>query len=475
MRLTFVAACAFVGAGVAACGSFLSISDDDEGGGANGGASPTASDGGVGRIDIDANVAQCTAAYAPREGDLFATSTAVEGSTACSPTEPCALEVALDKARAANGARINLEQGVYVGDINVPANTSITGGWRPESKPGLGVTWTSICDQRLVYLRGASNAITVRVFDAPKTTLALLTILSPEAPAAPSESRIGILARGPTTNLTLDNVAISAAAGGGGANGAPGASGPVAGATCTQPSNGAAGGAGGSGAAAARHTFGSDGITPYSGGAGEAGGPGNAGSQGSSGPVVNTLGCANVDATLSCNNAAFCDERGPGGLPGCGGIGGGGGAPGASGGASIGVFVWDGARVEVRGGVIGASAGGAGGVGGAGGSGSAGGAGGVAPEVVAKCRATGGSVCTGYPNCQFTDQRTIGGGTQGGPGGSGGPGGQGSGGVGGPSFAILRGPDTSVDVRDNAQLLFAPPSGGGAPNGLPGLSGAIGP
>ncbi len=392
------------------------------------------------------------------------------------PTHPCGtLAAALQVVTHSGGAKdiIYIRAGTYVEQVTLSAGVTLQGGWIDTSG-----TWTRPCTGPAGATAAAATVIqapagagaTVLANYAGSSTLDSLTLQSMDPSAvAPSQSVYGVFATGATTRLTLHDVTIALAgggggpAGGGGANGAPGAG---AGG-CSGPASGNAGGQGSAGRPGAAGTYGAaTGFTPGAGGDGTAGGAGANGTAPAMPPTCADAGSGcepmmqGKAGTFVCACGGALSSCGTAGAFGCGGGGAPGGQGGAGGGASIGVFDWD-ALVSLTGGAIATGAGGPGGNGGMPGAQGAGTAGvaGAAPSIsvgLGDCFGVG----PGTPphSCLTCTKGFVSGqaGSAGGAGGAGGQGGQGGGGSGGDSYCFFQGgagvvePDPTVTCRAGA-------------------------
>lgn len=409
------------------------------------------------------------------------------------------LATALTKAKASLATRVY----AAVGDYTIPNTIILTaaengiiveGGWVKS-----GPNWSPECspNRRNYTTFVVESAMGVRVegLTVPGGFwhLTIATKSKGSSPGAQAgESVYGIFVAGQSTVLNLYDVDIVAGDGGDGGspalvpeetetsscNGHAGccttevgcgtAAGP------TPPGSPAPGSAAGSngvfglgGYEAAHGTAGVQGVRGYHGKAGGAGqdkgnvcriggscgicrdGGGNPACPGNCGPQVDP--------------SSMGPLRGEDGLCGCGGVGGAGGLGGRGGGASIALYVANGAEVAVQYSRLGAGTGGAGAAGGIGGIGGPGGFGSEGSDGSCTTGCYGG--CHGSCGCDISDSAT--GGTPGTRGGTGGQGATGGGGSGGPSIAIVTVTAGFTDLGNNELLHEAGGMGnGGAASGI---------
>lgn len=376
---------------------------------------------------------------------------------------PCAtIAHAQARAQVFERKRILIARGTYRESVTASSGFTFEGGWDV-----LGTSWIRTCVEpryaAVVIEAPETETTTLTATDlAEEVTLRALTLRS-KAVAGPGESLYGIAARGASTSVVLDGVAVEVAAGGDGVTGNVGPEGDAGLVGCSTGDAGV-GEDGELGLGADAGVFTVDGYQPASAGSGVDGTAGESGGPPGAGPCIACIKCI---GGLACDKSSDGTSCGGPGKPGCGGAGGVGGGPGHGGGASIGVFLWD-ARVSAIGGVIRVGAGGLGGGGGAGGAGGRGSLG---------DRGDPGRLCNVDCNgllltCGEITRATGPGGDAGAPGGRGGRGGQGGGGSGGPSFAIVRGGDAQITVSE-ATTLEHGDAGVSLGNGSPGMAGAL--
>ena len=379
----------------------------------------------------------------------------------CGPVAtPCkTIQGGILSAHTAGKSLLYVAPGLYYEAISLEPDLTVQGGVELA-----GAKWNPICNAQVtsavqIHPPPGVNATVVADSLGGTATLRAVTIESIDrSELAPGESVYGVIARGSSTNLVLDDVVIILAPG---ANGLDGDAGPPASGSGvgTCPGNdGANGGTGPHGPASDGGTVGEAGYHPGNGATGEVGLTGQAGVDGGVGQCQQ--GCA-----LTCGSACptqYGTVCAPSGKSGCGGPGGGGGTPGSGGGSSIAVFAW-GATVQITNSRLEPGSGGAGGSGGPGGPGGGGAVG--APGGQGVCITD----CPGNTTCNAAASNTLDGGSAGGKGGMGGRGGTGGGGAGGWACGYLRGGDASVTVT--ATTFVLPEAGvGGSPAGAAGLS-----
>jgi hypothetical protein len=409
--------------------------------------------------DLDVNTAQCDGGLQPVADDraVWVSGSVGDDSASCSRAAPCkTIAVALVKAQAANLHVVYLDSSTFNEALTLGAESTgltIQGGW--SSAGG----WTSNCDDSLTRVEAPDDAgsAAIDIQNANGVTLRLLTVRS-KATGGTAESIYAVRVR-TSQNVSLDNVALFAQAGGSGTQGGLGS--PDGG--CSPwPANGT-GAIGDAGSAGALSVPGQDGFIVAS------GGPGATGNQGANSPGA-TGTCASCATTCQCSLAcSTMQECGASGDGGCSGNGGGGGQGGQGGGVSVALYVSD-STVTATGGSMHAGPGGAGGNGGDGGAPGVGVQG--ATGATSTCY-TGATTGTCYNNCYcLANQTTIGGG-RGGDAGPGGGGGQGGGGAGGSVFLWASyGGSSNVNVAPStlAASGFAGAGGtGGQPNGVAGV------
>jgi hypothetical protein len=411
----------------------------------------------------------CSSQVVDAMNGIFVTRTGSSAGATCGTiATPCAaVQLGIDRASALGRSTVYVASGTYTESVNLAGGVTVQGGWSAS-----GTAWTPICTgnpaqaQAVTIVAPASANVTAAATNLGGTaTLQTLTIQSKaQSSVKPGESVYGIVATGASTQLVLDDVYVTAAAGGGGATGTAGDAGAPATGTCAA-GTGMTGTAGPSGPGADGGTFSSAGYSGGNGSAATAGGPGNNGTVG--GPPV----CADCVTTtscpaLSCTIGSTMHQCGTEGVSGCGGLGGGAGSGGGGGGSSIALFVWD-AHVSCNGGGLTAGSGGAGGGGGLGGDGGAG-TSGQAGMTTGMCGTSVGGVCA--TGCSITSPVTLSGGDAGGAGGTGGTGGQGGGGAGGWSCAYYQGGAGLVTLSSISNTAHGNPGTGGPPGGASGAA-----
>jgi hypothetical protein len=349
----------------------------------------------------------------------------------CTEAAPCAtIAAALALVAAGGKSIVYLDQGTYTEQVTLPAATvAIHGGWSFS-----GGTWTNCGGTNAtsiiaapVSANAAANATVVASANGT-WTLDTLTI-NDTITAATGQSLYGVFQTAGA--LTISNVAMNVAAGGGGT---PGTAGTLGGPpkTCTGAGTGASGVAGVVGAGAFNGTYAATGFVPSSGGTGN---PGFAGSNGVSpaAPACVTVDTVNCGGTYpACTTTPMSGQccAAAGGI-GCGSSAAGGGNPGSGGGASIGVFGGGGTTTFGPLVAIETGAGGAGGSGGAGGMGTGSTGAESSTEIDTKCGITTNPVGTKICGVAASAVGCTGPGSTGG---NSGVGGQGGGGAGGDSY-----------------------------------------
>ncbi len=385
---------------------------------------------------------------------------------------PChSLQMGLMQASTLGKSIVYAASGTYVESVSLAGGLSMEGAWGID-----GSTWSPRCDldaggASVVQAPAGQNVTITADSLNGAATLRLLTIESqPTATPGPmAQSLYGVVARGATTTLTLDEVIIDVAAGGDGVGGAPGvAASPAQGAGCPVTStNGAQGDAG---AASTGGQFGSGGFAPGAGALGGTGVPGPAGAAGSAGACRS--GCGQCLDTVHCSftseSAMVCGAQGQGG---CGGPGGLGGAGGGGGGSSIALYVWD-ALVTCVDTVFASGNGGAGAPGGVGGDGGAPttGAAGATATCETGCSFQCDAGCSSGPTCVLSSLPAAGG-AAGVTGQAGGKGGSGGGGAGGWSCGYYAGGSGSVTVAGASAFSVGDGGAGGSAGAASGVAG----
>jgi len=425
---------------------------------------PTNADGGTSDAADDSPDVVCPKATPDDATGVFVAAAGTTDATCGTRADPCkTIALGITRANAAGKAKVYVSRGVYVEHVVLTAGVRVEGGFDILADG----SWNRTCvDPRTaVTLRAPTNSeVTVTANDlGGKAELAFVRVESKaQAMVASGDSLYGVVARGATTTLALEEVDIEtgdAVAALGGKPGDAGADGAPTG--CTPPSTGANGPNGDGGAGAAAGTFGASLYVESPGGNGTAGGTGQIGTTAGAAPCVQCGSC-NGGCTFVANGPMQC---GTDGLAGCPGEGGGMGGGGLGGGSSVGLYAFN-ATVTVKGGRIkagDAGNGGAGGTGGTGGKGAAGTAGAQGLECTTSCsNATGTCV---------EIKSHAGPGTPGGNGGNGGNGGAGGGGAGGSSIAIFQG-GAGIVTTDSATTLAVGKLGkGGGSGGSAGANG----
>jgi hypothetical protein len=398
---------------------------------------------------------------------VFVAPGGMDGS-ACgaSMSAPCAtIGAALASAHFMVRGSVFVAPGTYIEAVSLVAGVTVQGGWQVA-----GTAWTYSCDpaaRSLVTIQAPSTsniAVLADSLTAP-AVLSRLTVAS-KASVQPGESLFGVVARGASTHLELDDVAVTARAGGDGPAGSVGMTGAAPSFSCSA-SDGADAIPGSIGSPAMAGVFNNAGYTASTGSTGAIGPTGHAGTAGTSGTQIRYAPCGGLCGFTLL--APYCTSSA--GANGCGGGGGTGGTGGGGGGSSVALYSYA-ASVVVHGGTFVAGNGGHGGPGGAGGSG-VGGSQGQAGSA-AKC---GAAICpdagvtgTDYDAGDAGEcvEITLAGGLTGGQGGTGGTGGQGGGGAGGSSYAIVGAGGATVQVDGAPPLTHGTPgtSLGNGPAGV---------
>ncbi|MGC4093028.1 MAG: hypothetical protein QM756_35105 [Polyangiaceae bacterium] len=406
----------------------------------------------------------CPGVPDPTKG-VFVSSGITQESDDCGSADLPCRSITRGITRALQLARRNVyvNGGSYPEAVTLPAGITVIGGY-----DRVGLSWEPRCTatRASAVVIDSPSAIGVLAEYVGDSELRTLTVRAQSAPGA-GESRIGVLARGASTALTLSDVNVIAGDAGAGANGAAGAAVAAPTMTCTMASDGAdATNVGADGAPAAAGSFDATGFKTavgVSGGAGEAGHNGAAGqascvtcSQGGQGCVYSPPSCTGADF-MSC---------GAPGIPGCGGVAGNPGLAGKGGGSSVGLLVWR-ASVHVLGGSLSARAGGPGGAGGDPSDGSLGGTGAKGADDT-RCVA-----CEPYfdgdgYSCAQGGPVPGGVGGVGTAGGKATRGGKGGSGASGHSYALVHSASTTVDVT-STRLVHATAAAGNA-GGLAGAA-----
>jgi hypothetical protein len=394
---------------------------------------------------------------------------------------------------------VNVDGGYAAGTWtrSLTATTTITGG--PQAVLASGVTGVTL---QLLSLSGLANsAVDPSVYGlrAVSSNLALEHVsVTAAAGSSGAGGTAGVGGTAGSGGVAGGNGSGAGGAGGAGGASSVGATGGNGGAGVTGINSGSNGDVGSGSAPGGAGLAGSAGIcnagSASSGGSGGVGGTGSAGSNGAvgSGGATSTAGAGSTWAGASGGNGTSGSNGSGGGgggsgggsdYPGgpldleclsasSGGGGGGGGGGGASSAGEGGVFGGGSFGIYLWNSVISIDAAskvaaGVGGAGGPGGNAVAGAGGG-----------TGGSGGLGWPG---TTQVGSGGpGNAGGPGGAGGAGGPGGGGAGGPSIGVFRGGTSTATIATGAAITFGAGGAGGAggtspvlgnaPNGAVGLA-----
>lgn len=469
-RLRFVFALASLAVPAAfACGEdVVDIPPPEDGADASaedgGGGTPGAGDGGSGG-DADARADVVCPTVTPDDAaGVFVAKSGTASPSCGTRLEPCGT-IALGIARAGGKKKnVYVARGVYVEHVVLEAGVRLEGGYDVMATGAWNRTCVDPADAVVVRAPGGSSSTVAAEDLGGKAEIAFMRIESKAQNAvAAGESLYGVVARGATTSLELEEIHIEMANAGAGKAGDPGDAGAAGSALgCPPPSTGQGGAAGERGAGAPAGTFTSAGWSASAGTGGQPGAAGTSGTAGAAGTCVTCGTCTAACIFLTAGTTAC----GTDGLPGCPGGAGEQGGGGGSGGSSIGLFSWD-ATVVVKGGRIragDAGSGGSGGAGGAGGKPALGAAGKPTDDCVVGCQLDG-----------LTCNEVKGhgeGGARGGDGGAGGAGGPGGGGAGGSSFAIYQGGTGVVTTQDGTSLAFGKAGKGGGPAGGAGSSGA---
>jgi len=410
------------------------------------------------------------------------------------------VSAALSLASTAGKSQVYVDQGLYLGTVQLVNGISLYGGYSSAGNwsrsaanvseirgttPFLGalrgvigdsLTSTTTLDRLKITTSNATGAgvstYALHCTSCPAIVVKNCTLAAGNAGAG-SAGSAGTAGENGTAGLGGANgscdTSVSALGGGGGTSscgrtgggggaGRYGALNGVAGLSGVGPTNGGSGGA-----------FGDPGAAGQTGANGAAGGAGSDGPGGSSGSIVAGLwvgsdGVAGVIGNPGNGGggggggggqSCFLCTKGTGNGGGGGGAGGCGGDPGTggtAGGGSFGAFFRNTTGFTILNSNIQSGAGGAGGAGAAGGAGGSGGVGGA-----------GASVCS---------PAEVGRGGNGGTGGNGGPSGASGGGAGGISWSVYR--VTSLGTITGGSLTAAPGGNGGTSPGNSGVAGASG-
>jgi hypothetical protein len=406
-------------------------------------------------------------------------------NTACgSIGAPCGtIQTGINVAAQAGKKLVFVAEGTYSEDVSLKPGISLYGGWVYSG----GGQWAPDCSAngaKLTILNAAVSTTALVANGVGAVTVDTLTV-NTIASAGAGQSLYGIFVQG-STQLTLNNVNVSAVRAGDGAGVGTG----QGGAPVSACSNTAARGNTGGGAVtpAAPGTPGATGSTAAGAFSSTGWITGNGG-QGTTGKTVGADGysgygdCGALDGTCdgNCNYVGGPTTCGPDssksnptnckcavdGIPGCGGNPGGGGPGGLGGGSSVAVYVWSAATLTINAGSLSSGDGGNGSAGGAGGGGSSGtlGSDGANAVYAGDCQLK----CTQNPPdcvCGAKSIPLIGGKATAYQGGVGGAGGQGGGGAGGSSYSYVAGGGASVTVNGSTLKNGSAGSGaGGAPAG----------
>jgi len=447
--------------------------------GLGGGAGST----GTGGASADAGPS-CDPQEAPGDGVFVSTASGDDSAGAGTRELPLRTIVkALAVAGASGKKTVFLDQGTYTESVSITdANAGVTlrGGFKAS-----GTSWHRDCAgdarTRTVIASPTSTGVLVTT-SSSRAVLQTLTVLtrSPgeSIPGASGETCYGVFVSGDTALAALDDVSITAGAGGLGGAVTERVAAPQA--TCLGVGDcgtGASAGGSAAGAMPGKGTFSSTGYAPANGNQGQFGSPGENGTPGADGTSASChLGSGCSGGTAACVTLTCSDQYGTGkvqsgaGRCGCGGSGGGAGAGGMGGGASVALFVTGAnAAVSVTRSVLLSKDGGDGSPGIDGGEGAAGTAGspGEAATCWGACQSVGLSLGSVTCSCQQPSTYYIAGGTAGGPGGSGGPGGRGSGGAGGPSIGVVRvgGAVVTLDAASSVHVGSGGKGADGSPDG----------
>jgi hypothetical protein len=363
---------------------------------------------------------------------------------------PCAsVQFGINRATTIAGKTIvYVASGEYEESLKLAAGITVDGGWEI-----FNGTWARNCTatpNAAVIIRAPENAdVTVLAEHEGQATIHLLTLRS-KPTALPGETLYGVIARGATTNLRLEEVSLVVASGGDGNDGTGGPLGTPGSGGCPANDGGFGAPSTNSGAGADAGFFTEAGYVALPavtiGGNGTGGLAGTAGTDGGCRTCFAT--CAN--GGIACSTTPGPSSCGTPGQAGCAGAGGIGGQPGGGGGSSVGVFAV-GAKVVLLGAGIQVGSGGAGGSGGLGGDGGSG-ANGMSGSPGTTCAVD----CTGAPlACAPTNGAGDPGGA-GGRGGNGGAGARGGGGAGGYSYGIFAEGDADVTLGTGASVTHSP-------------------
>ena len=434
------------------------------------GASPPTRDGAP--SDSGVTGSACSARVVDDVNGVFVAPSGADDLACGTRQLPChSLQMGLTQAGTLGKSIVYAAAGTYVESVSLTGGLSMEGAWGID-----GLTWSPRCDldaggASVVQAPPGQNVTITADSLNGAATLRLLAIESQPAPSAgmPAQSLYGVVARGTTTTLTLDQVVLNVASGAdgvAGARGDPGA--PAQGTGC--PAANDAGTPGNGGTAATGGQFGSGGYTPGDGQQGSTGATGPVGAAGSAGACK--TGCGQCLDTVHCaytsESEMVCGAQGQGGCGGSGGIGGGGGG---GGGSSIALYVWD-ALVTCVDTVFVSGNGGAGAPGGAGGDGGAptSGAAGAPASCETGCSFQCDAGCSSGPTCVIATQSAGGGaaGATGQPGVTGEPGGSGAGGW---SCGYYAGGSGLVTVLGASTFSVGDAGTGGSPAAANGVAG----
>jgi hypothetical protein len=387
-------------------------------------------------------------------------------SVSCgSRATPChTIQAAIERARGiAEKNVVYVARGTYVEHLVLYAGFRVEGGWSVRAVPGADPEWRVVCNNRsTATVVKAPVGFTETVLADTLGGSAELSTLAIESKdiAGPGETLYGVVARHPSTQLTLVDVIVTVRNGGAGVAGSGGAIGVNGDAGCASSDAGNGFPPGTTGEGADAGAIGLFGFTPAAGASGTAGTPGNAGLPGQPGSCVDCVSCSGI---AICNAAPAGTSCGTGGTSGCGGGPGSPGLGGSGGGSSIALYTWD-AQVTILRGALRSGNGGAGGSGGLGGDGGSGGPGfGGQPGTACATACNGGCNDTAFKAGDAGDRGTNGG--------VGSYGGRGGGGAGGWSYAIVRGTSAQVTTSPATGLIHGNGGPAGPPNGGPGPAG----
>jgi len=446
---------------------------------------------------VDAN---CDGIDGDASAAIFVSPGGSDANPGTRPLPVLTVSAALSLASTSGKSQVYVDQGLYLGTIQLVNGISLYGGYSSAGNwsrsaanvseirgttasgtalrgvIGNGITSTTTLDRLKITTSNATGAgvstYALHCTSCPAIVVKNCTLAAGNASAgsAGSAGTAGASGTGGLNgaNGNCDNnvsapgggggTSICSRTGGGGGAGSYGAANGLPGASGVGPTNGGSGGASGD-----PGTAGQTGLNGAAGGAGSDG-PGGSGGSIVAGLWVGSSGASGVTGNPGNGgggggggggqSCTFC-TKGTGNGGGGGGAGGCGGFPGtagSAGGGSFGAFFRNTTGFTILNSIIQSGAGGAGGAGAASGAGGTGGVGGI-----------GANACS---------PMEVGRGGNGGTGGNGGASGASGGGAGGISWAVYR--DSSLGTIAGA-LLSAGPGGNGGPSpGNPGVAGASG-